>query len=146
MKFGKRQVKRPKVYIRDSGLLHALLGIASYDQLLVHPKLGRSWEGFALEEIIRAASATPQEAFFWAVHQQAELDLLIVKDGRRLGFEIKYTDKPTLTPSMRSANEILKLDSLTVVGPLQADFPLAHGIHAKSLDKVVADFATTKRR
>ena len=141
---GKRQVKRPKVYIRDSGLLHALLGIANYDQLLVHPKLGRSWEGFALEEIIRAARATPEEAFFWAVHQQAELDLLIVKAGTRLGFEIKYTDRPTLTPSMRSANDILKLDSLTVVGPLQADFLLAKGIHAKSLDQVVAELATTQ--
>ena len=143
---GKRQVKRPKVYIRDSGLLHALLGVASYDQLLVHPKLGRSWEGFALEEIIRAARATPEEAFFWAVHQQAELDLLIIKGGRRLGFEIKYSDKPTLTQSMRSANNLLKLDSLTVVSPLQADFPLAEGIRARSLDKVVAELAAVEGR
>lgn len=138
---GKRQVKRPKVYVRDSGLLHALLGITDYGQLLAHPKLGSSWEGFALEEIVRAARATPEEAFFWAIHAQAELDLLILKGGRRMGFEIKYTDRPTVTASMHKAWELLNLDSLDVVGPLDADFALAKGIHAKSLQRVIAELS-----
>lgn len=138
---GKRQVKRPKVYIRDSGLFHFLLDIPDYDRLLVHPKLGASWEGFALEEVILAAKASDGEAYFWAVHQQAELDLLIVKGGRRLGFEIKYTDRPAATPSMRMAMQVLKLDALTIVSPLPSDFPLADGIAAKSLDVAVQELA-----
>lgn len=134
---GKRQVKRPKVFIRDSGLFHALLGVENYDHLLVHPKLGASWEGFALEEVIRAAHASLEEVYFWRVHQQAELDLLIVKGGRRHGFEIKYSDRPAVTASMRDAQKLLKLDSLTVVSPLAADFPLADGIVVRSLSQLI---------
>jgi uncharacterized protein len=91
---GKRQVKAPKIYIRDSGLLHAFIGISSYSELLVHPKLGASWEGFVLEQLI--CYFQTEECYFWAVHQQAELDLLIIKKGKRLGFEIKYSSAPLL--------------------------------------------------
>lgn len=141
---GKRQVKRPKIYIRDSGLLHSLLGVGDYDQLQMHPKLGPSWEGFALEQIIQASGALPEEAFFWGVHQQGELDLLLVRGANRLGFEIKYTDRPVLTPAMRTAIELLKLDSLTVVGPLETEFTLGERATARSLKAVIAELAGRK--
>ena len=96
---GKRQVKRPKIYFRDSGILHSLLGSTTREELLVHPKLGASWEGFALEEIIRLNGADEDEVYFWAVHQQAELDLLIVRGGQKLGFEFKYGSAPGMTRS-----------------------------------------------
>lgn len=111
----KRQVKAPKVYLRDSGLLHELLGVESDRALLVHPKSGASWEGYAIEETLRAAK--PDEAYFWATHQGAELDLLMIKDGRRLGVEIKRMDAPTLTPSMRIALTDLKLEGMVVLYP-----------------------------
>lgn len=112
---GKREVKAPKVYLADTGLLHSLLGIADRRDLLAHPKCGASWEGFALREILRRTGAGRDHAFFWAVHTGAELDLLIVHDGRRLGFEIKLTASPAITPSMRSARDTLELDHLYVV-------------------------------
>ena len=97
---GKRQVKAPKVYVRDSGLLHALLGIANQRDLDSHPKVGASWEGLAIEEVLRAAQ--PDDAYFWATHQGAELDLLLFKHGRRIGIECKRMDAPTLTPSVKT--------------------------------------------
>jgi len=106
----KRQVKAPKLYFRDSGLLHSLLGIENKDQLNRHPKLGASWEGFALEEVIRRYNATPEECYFWATHSGAELDLLIVQGGRKVGVEFKYTDKPRSSKSMHVAMESLQLD------------------------------------
>ncbi|MGH8679205.1 MAG: ATP-binding protein [Burkholderiales bacterium] len=112
---GKRQVKAPKVYVRDSGLLHALLGIRTDAELLHHPKCGASWEGYAVEETLNLVQ--PEEAYFWATHQGAELDLLLVKDGRRLGVEIKRTDAPTLTLSMRIALGDLRLEQLIVLYP-----------------------------
>lgn len=112
---GKRQVKSPKVYVRDSGLLHALLGIGDRRQLELHPKVGASWEGYAVEEIIKAWR--PDEAYFWATHQGAELDLLLFLKGRRIGIECKRQDAPTLTPSMRIALSDLKLDKLIVTYP-----------------------------
>lgn len=111
----KRQVKAPKVYLRDSGLLHQLLGIQAEKELLAHPKCGASWEGYAIEEALKAVR--PDEAYFWATHQGAELDLLLIKDGRRLGVEVKRTDAPTLTPSMRIALEDLRLEQLVVLYP-----------------------------
>lgn len=112
---GKREIKSPKVYVADTGLLHSLLGINDQDALLAHPKCGASWEGFILREVIRRTDAKRGEAFFWSVHAGAELDLLILQDGRRLGFEIKLTKSPQITASMRSSSEALKLDHLYVM-------------------------------
>jgi len=110
---GKRQVKAPKVYVRDSGLLHVLLGLATPRELLSHPKAGASWEGFAIEEAIRVTR--PDAAYFWATHTGAELDLLLFKGGRRYGVEVKFQDAPRLSPSMRVALEDLQLERLTVL-------------------------------
>ncbi|MGH7366836.1 MAG: ATP-binding protein [Candidatus Rokuibacteriota bacterium] len=112
---GKRQVKAPKVYIRDSGLLHALLGLATPRELLSHPRMGASWEGYVLEEVLHAVR--PDDAYFWATHTGAELDLLLFKAGRRYGVEVKRQDAPRLTPSMRVALGDLKLAHLTVLYP-----------------------------
>src|SRR6516165_7586872 len=109
---GKRQVKSPKVFVRDSGLLHALLGIANRRDLELHPKVGASWEGCAIEEVLKAVR--PDAAYYWATHQGAELDLLLFKNGRRVGVECKRVDAPTLTASMRTAMHDLKLDRLAV--------------------------------
>jgi predicted AAA+ superfamily ATPase len=130
----KRQVKTLKVYFRDSGIFHRLIGVGSRDDLLVHPKLGASWEGFALEEITRALRVREEECFFWGVHGQAELDLLVLKDGQRLGFEVKYSDKPTLTPSMKVAFDTLQLNSLVIVCPGAAEFNLADKISVRGID------------
>jgi predicted AAA+ superfamily ATPase len=139
----KRQVKTPKVFIRDSGILHSLIGIHSHDELHTNPKLGASWEGFALEEVRRAYHCRDQDCYFWAVHEQAELDLLIIKDGRRLGFEVKYTDSPKVTKSMKSALELLKLDSLTIVCPGAARFQLADQIAVCGIEVVYEAAAST---
>ena len=130
----KRQVKSPKVYIRDSGILHALLGIAQYEGMQVYSRLGALWEGFALEEIIKQYKATTEECFFWAIPSGAELDFLIVKDGKKIGFEFKYADAPALTRSMNNAFAELKLDHLYVVHPHATSFPLADRITALSLN------------
>jgi len=119
----KRQVKSPKVYVRDSGLLHALLGVRTERELLAHPKSGASWEGYVLEEILKTAE--PDKACFWATHQGAELDLLLMKKGRRVGVEVKRADAPTLTPSMRIALADLKLDELQIVYPGTRSYELA---------------------
>lgn len=130
----KRQIKSPKIYFRDSGILHTLNGIRHHNDLMTYPTLGASWEGFALEEIISTLHAKPEECYFWGVHNQTELDLLIMKNGQRLGFEIKYTDQPKLTNSMRTAMEILELNQLTVVVPGNVSFPLAPGIEVKGIE------------
>lgn len=126
----KRQVKAPKIYLRDSGLLHTLLGIKDNNELQVYPRLGASWEGFALEEIIKYYSVQPEECFFWRTQAGAELDLLIIKDGKRIGFEIKYTDTPRLTKSMHTAIQELKLDHLYIMHPHAASFPMANNVTA----------------
>ncbi|MGE3954150.1 MAG: ATP-binding protein [Parachlamydiales bacterium] len=130
---GKRQVKRPKIYFRDSGIYHTLCDIPDRKALERHPKLGASWEGFALEETIRHYAARPEECYFWALHQGGELDLLILKGGKRLGFEFKYQDAPTLTPSMQSAVEVVGLDSLEVIYPGEKSYPLAKKITVRGL-------------
>ncbi|MGH8236388.1 MAG: ATP-binding protein [Steroidobacteraceae bacterium] len=132
----KRQVKAPKVYVRDSGLLHILLGVRTENELLAHPKSGASWEGYAVEEILKATQ--PDAAYFWATHQGAELDLLLFNGGRRLGVEIKRMDAPTLTPSMRIALTDLKLEQLTVVYPGSQSYELGPQTMALPLDAVVA--------
>lgn len=119
----KRQVKAPKVYVRDSGLLHVLLGIRTERDLLAHPKAGASWEGYAVEAVINELE--PDQAYFWATHQGAELDLLLFKDGRRLGIEIKRADAPTFTRSMRSALADLSLEQLVVLYPGSREYDLA---------------------
>ncbi len=127
----KRQVKAPKIYLRDSGLLHQLLGIRDLRGLQGHPKVGASWEGFAIEEALRALR--PDEAYFWATHAGAELDLLLFKDGRRIGVEVKRADAPKLTPSMRVALTDLKLDRLLVLHPGAQRYPLARRVEAVPL-------------
>jgi predicted AAA+ superfamily ATPase len=128
---GKRQVKAPKLYLRDSGLLHELLGIVDPQALHRHPKSGASWEGFALDQVLRIAR--PDEAYFWATHAGAELDLLMLKDGRRVGVEFKRADAPTLTPSMRIAMHDLALDALYVVYPGARRYALAQGVEVVPL-------------
>ncbi|MCH9611404.1 MAG: hypothetical protein S4CHLAM81_11840 [Chlamydiales bacterium] len=113
----KRQVKRPKTYIRDSGIFHTLMGIEDRSALLRHPKLGASWEGFALEEVIRSLDVSAEDCYYWGIHNQAELDLLVMYNGKRLGFEFKYSDAPKKTSSMEIALETLQLDELTVIYP-----------------------------
>lgn len=135
---GKRQIKAPKLFLRDSGLFHSLLGIADQDALLRHPKLGASWEGFALEETLRALDVGTEDAWFWATHAGAELDLLVMKDGRRQGFEIKYSAAPSITKSMRAAMETLRLDQLRIVYPGKRGFALGTNIMAIGLDSLVA--------
>lgn len=112
---GKRQVKSPKVYVRDSGLLHRLLAIGSATDLQRHPKMGASWEGYVIEQLLRALR--PDEAAFWGTHGGAELDLLMFRGGRRYGVEVKRADAPHLTASMRSALADLRLDRLAVIYP-----------------------------
>lgn len=127
----KRQVKAPKVYVRDSGVLHALLGLGGYRDVIGHPKCGASWEGFALEEVVHVLQ--PRQAYFWAVHGQAELDLLVMRKGKRIGFEFKFADAPRLTRSMRTAIQDLELDRLIVVYPGSRQYPLADGVDAVPL-------------
>jgi len=131
---GKRQVKAPKVYVRDTGLLHQLLGIVDLAALFSHPKCGASWEGFVLEAMLRLTR--PDEAYFWATHGGAELDLLLFKRGRRFGVEIKRADAPKLTPSMRHALEDLRLDGLTVVYPGNKPYALAENVRVMPLGMV----------
>ena len=128
---GKRQVKSPKIYFRDSGLLHALMGTGSMPELLTHPRAGSSWEGFALEQVLRIAE--PEQSFFWATHQGAELDLLMFRGRRRVGVEFKRADAPAITPSMRIAIEDLKLDALYVVYPGLHRFAMGEGVEAVPL-------------
>ncbi len=133
----KRQVKSPKIYFRDSGILNTLSGIKNNTQLQTNPKLGSFWEGFALDQIIQAIAATPEECYFWATQASAELDLLTIKDGKRLGFEFKYMDAPKTTKSMHIAYEDLKLDKLFVVYPGKQLFPITENFTACGLETIV---------
>ena len=128
---GKREVKAPKVYVADSGILHTLLGLHGMDALLAHPKCSASWEGLMIREVLRRTGARRDEAYFWGVHTGAELDLLIRQNGRNIGFEFKLTRSPKVTASMRSACEVLELDQLYVVCHGSGEpWPLADGIIA----------------
>ena len=111
----KRQVKRPKVYLRDAGLYHHLIGVGTMDALQTHPRIGASWEGFVIEKVI--AEAAPDEVYFWATHNGAELDLLLMTGGRRVGVEVKRVDAPRRIRSMAVALDDLRLDALYVVYP-----------------------------
>jgi predicted AAA+ superfamily ATPase len=131
----KRQVKRPKIYFRDSGIFHSLMGIRDQTALLKHPKLGASWEGYAMEEMLKVRQ--PDEAYFWATHNGAELDLLLLKDGQRHGVEFKRKDAPKLTPSMKIAIEDLRLDRLTIVYPGNTSYRLAETIDVLPLESAL---------
>ncbi len=131
----KRQIKSPKVYIRDTGLLHALLRIPNRKELEQHPKVGASWEGYAIEEVLRAFA--PDEAYTWATYNGAELDLLLFKHGKRIGIECKRTSAPRLTPSMKIATTDLALDRLFVAYPGAQRYPLAEQIEAIPLDELL---------
>lgn len=135
----KRQVKSPKVYVTDSGILHALLNLPERADLDAHPKCGASWEGFVIDQLIRQTGARPEECFFWATHAGAELDLLIVRGRYRYGFEVKRTGSPKVTPSMRHALEDLKLTQLDVLHAGDHTFPLGEKIRAVSLQRLLMD-------
>ena len=133
----KRQVRAPKIYVRDSGLLHALLGIHTVAQLQAYPKSGASWEGFVVDQAIQALGAEPHECHFWRTHTGAELDLLIVSGRRRIGIEVKRTTQPATTPSMRIALSDLRLTELNVIHAGDATYPLSKEIRAVALQDLV---------
>ena len=130
----KRQVKAPTIYFRDTGLLHHLLGIRKEKELLSHPKCGTSWEGYVIEETIKATE--PDEVYFWGTHSGAEIDLVLVKKGRMLGVECKRVDAPRITPSMQTAREDLHLEQIAVVYPGTKRYSLGDGVTAVPLDAV----------
>jgi predicted AAA+ superfamily ATPase len=135
----KRQVRAPKVYVADSGLLHVLLNVRSQSDIEGHPKVGASWEGFVIEQIRRHLKAERDEVFFWATHAGAELDMLVIRGRTRLGFEVKRTTSPRVTPSMKHAVHDLKLRRLDVVHAGDTTFPLAQRIRAVSLSRLLMD-------
>lgn len=139
----KRQVKTPKIYFRDSGIFNALSSIRSIAELAKTPKIGSLWEGFALEEVISCLQVRSEDCYFWSTHNEAELDLLIFTQGKRLGFECKYTDSPKITKSMNIACTDLKLDHLYVVFPGKISFPMSDTITALGLD-MLRDFKIIK--
>lgn len=134
---GKRQVKAPKIYIRDSGMLHALLNLGTQRDIEGHPKLGASWEGYLIGQIVQHLGAYSDEAHYWRTHTGAELDLLVVRGNLRIGFEIKRTVAPAITPSMRSSMQDLKLKSLTVVHAGKDSFSLAKNVRAVAAGMLV---------
>jgi predicted AAA+ superfamily ATPase len=141
---GKREVKAPKVYVSDTGILHSLLAIGDSDALLAHPKCGASWEGLIVREIIRRSGARRGEAFFWGVHTGAELDLLIVRNDQRLGFEIKLTRSPRATAAMRSARNVLGLEHIYVICHGEGSpWPLSEGITAVPAGSIDAALGTS---
>ena len=133
----KRQVKMPKLYFRDTGLLLALLGVGHYEALIRHPQIGAIWEGFAIEQLLMGLAIQQEEAFYWRTAQGAELDLLIVIDGRRIGVELKFSDAPTITQSMRISLLDLKLHHLYVVYPGARQYALSSLITVVPLSMVL---------
>lgn len=131
---GKRQVKAPKIYFRDVGILHSLLTITDMDSLMVNPRLGASWEGFALEQVLRILQ--PADAYFWATYSGAELDLLFFKHGKKYGIEFKFNEAPKLTKSMRIAVKDLSLTHLWVVHPGKHMFPVEKHISMLPLHQI----------
>ena len=134
----KRQVKSPKIYFRDSGLFHSMLGATSDSFMHRTPRLGASWEGFALEEVIRLMDARDTECYFWSLASGAEIDLVVMRGSERHGFEFKYSDHPKTTKSMRSAMAHLGLKRIDVIHPGDKCFPLDEGIFATSLKSLMS--------
>jgi hypothetical protein len=130
----KRQVRAPKVYLRDSGLLHSLLNIQDMYALLGHPKIGASWEGFVIEQVLRIIR--PSEAYFWATHNGAELDLLFFHNGKRYGIEVKFSETPEITRSMRTAQHDLDLSYLWVVYPGTEVYQVDRQLSVVSVQKI----------
>jgi predicted AAA+ superfamily ATPase len=137
----KRQVRSPKAYIVDTGLLHTLLDIENRDDLEGHPKSGASWEGFVLHEVVQRLGVAPENAYFWATQSGAELDLLVTRGARRWGFEIKRTSAPKLTSSMHIALADLKLDRLEVIHAGEHTFPMAERVRAVPLRRIGEDLS-----
>ncbi len=135
----KRQVKAPKIYISDSGLTHTLLDINTIEQLESHPKLGATWEGFVVDQVIRILGARNEECFFWSTHTGAELDLLVIRGNHRIGFEIKRTTSPDITPSMRISLSDLNLKSIDVIHAGDKTFQLSEKIRAVALPNLLTD-------
>lgn len=135
----KRQVKSPKVYLTDSGLLHALLNLRSSDEVGAHPVVGMSWEGFAAKTVQQRLGARSDECFFWATHSGAEVDLVVVRGGRKLGFEFKRTVAPKTTRSMHTALDDVGLERINVIHAGDETFPLAESIRALPLSRVYDD-------
>ncbi|CAO5682538.1 MAG: putative protein [Holosporales bacterium] len=129
----KRQVKRSKSYFMDTGILNALLGITTIDELLGHPKLGAIWEGFALQEVIKENNFDRDDCYFWSTSNQAEIDLFVIHQGKRHGFEFKFSDTPKITKSMEIALNDLKLDDLTIVTPKGNNHKLRDNITVKPI-------------
>jgi uncharacterized protein len=142
---GKRVVKTPKVYVADTGLLHSLLDIPHARALQAHPKIGASFEGFALQEVVRALRARPEQCYFWATHQAAELDLLVIQGARRRGFEFKRTDAPGVTKSMHIAIQDLGLESIDVVHAGGETYPLSTKIRALAISRLTTDLIPARR-
>ena len=134
----KRQVRSPKVYVADSGVLHALLGLSTREAVLSHPKVGASWEGFIVQQVIQLLTASPEQCFHWSTHSGAKLDLLVVAGNRRYGFEVKRAEAPRLTSSMRSALETLGLDRLDVVHAGAQSYTMATGVRALPAARLVS--------
>ena len=134
---GKRQVRSPKVFIGDSGILHALLGLARREDVVSHPKVGASWEGFVVGQVVNVLGAAAEQCFHWSTHSGAELDLLVLSGNRRYGFAAKRTEAPRLTASMRSAMETLRLDRLDVVHAGTQSFALAKNVRALPASELV---------
>ena len=130
----KRQVKSPKIYLTDSGLLHTLLNIGDEQNLLSHPKVGASWEGFALEQFIQIVK--PSTYFFWSTYSGAELDLFFIQEGKRYGVEFKFNEAPNITKSMKIAIEDLSLEHLWIVYPGSHDYPAEENISVLPLKKI----------
>ena len=130
---GKRQVKSPKLYFRDSGLLHYFLDVANTDELGRHPSLGASWEGFALEQVIQITEASSDQVYFWAKHSSAEIDLLIAHGSSLQAFEFKYSSAPRVTPSLRSASKELGLAEIRIVYPGEKSWPLSETVRVTNL-------------
>ena len=129
----KRQVKSPKVYFRDAGILHALLNLPDQPALHGHPQVGASWEGFALEQVAQIYGAQAEECYFWGAHTGPELDLLMVRGSRKVAFEFKYSSAPKRTRSMRLALDALGLDQITIVYPGDDAYPLTENIRVANL-------------
>ncbi len=136
---GKRQVRSPKIYVRDTGLLHALLDLGTHAQLMGHPKSGAAWEGFAIEQILSLLDL--REGYFWGTHQGAELDLMVTLGGKRYGFEMKLSDAPTATKSMRIAIDDLRIETLMVVYPGRQSYTLDDRIEVVALVDLPARLA-----
>ena len=140
---GKREIKSPKLYVRDPGILHSLLGVESFQELESHPKLGASWEGFVIEQILNLTGA--RDAYFWGTQSGAELDLLVTLNGKRVGVEVKYADAPRITRSMRIALEDLQLSHLYVVHPGSARYDLGARAETIGLPDLLAEVVSARK-